>query len=247
MLKSFISATTFLTTIPIKEKRIATEKELANSLYFYPIVGFIIGSILCMLIFLTEPLSLGLAGHMIILTIWILLTGGLHLDGLMDSADGLLSHREQKQKLEIMHDSRVGAMGAIALVIILLLKLSALNSLMLLEYWWVLLLAPAMGRTAIVFVIWIFPYARKEPGLGSVFGKTLWYKPIIALIILLIGTIFSAGYLGIMIIIITLALALLIALWINQSLGGHTGDTYGAMCEVTETVFLLLTIIILKL
>jgi len=237
--KIFRLAVSFLTIIPAYSDR-ADEKEMALSLYFYPLVGFLIGAGLASLAWLCNWLQLGWGGDAVVIVSWILLSGGLHMDGLMDSADGLFSGRQRDQKLEIMKDSRVGAMGGIALVSVVLLKFALLTSIPYPAKLGALLIAPALGRCMMVAAIVLFPYARPGPGLGKCFGpeagrEKLWG----AMALLLLGTVLATQLLGLVFLAITALLASQAALWINNVLGGQTGDTYGALCEITETLFLL--------
>lgn len=233
-------AISFLTVFPVYRK-VASEKEMAASLYCYPLVGFLLGGLLALAAYAQMRLSLGTAGDVLIVVIWIILTGGLHLDGLMDSADGLFSGRDRERKLEIMKDSRVGAMGAIALAAVFLMKLSFLGLMPYPLKYWVLLLAPAAGRGMMLLPIAYYPYARPGPGLGRAFGskasRLAW-----PLAMLLTG---AAAFLGTGPgllaggLLITALIGIVVARVISTSLGGHTGDTYGALCEFTEMVFLL--------
>ena len=129
-----IAAFQFLTRLPIPVQIDYTDRVFRRSAIFYPLVGFVIGFFLLLA---GEGLALclpAMPAAVLLLGFWVVLTGGLHLDGLMDTADGILSHRPREQMLEIMKDSRVGAMGVIVGVLHLLLKFSLLYTL--LEYWW---------------------------------------------------------------------------------------------------------------
>lgn len=233
-------AISFLTVFPVY-KKIANEKEMAVSLYCYPLVGFLLGGILALASYGQMRLSLGMAGDAVIILLWIILTGGLHLDGLMDSADGLFSGRERERKLEIMKDSRVGAMGVIALAAMLLLKVSFMGLLTYPLKYWVLLLAPAVGRSAILLPIAHYPYARQGPGLGRAFGNNTSSAVLpMGVLLLAIASYLSVSRLLLMAgVALTLVISALAAYLINRSLGGHTGDTFGALCEFSETVFLI--------
>jgi adenosylcobinamide-GDP ribazoletransferase len=243
-LRSFLLAFSFLTIIPAYGKRVAGEKEMANSLYFYPLVGFIIGAFLALLAWLSNFLALGWGGDALIIVSWIIITGGLHLDGLMDSADGLFSGRDRERKLEIMKDSRVGAMGGIALVSVMLLKFAFLTSLPYEYKLWALLIAPAAGRCFMVYMVLLFPYARSGSSLGKCFGADVGKAKIIgATLVLVIGAYIIAPMLGIFMVLATAIPVAIIALGINRTLGGHTGDTYGAACELSETLFLIIVAI----
>lgn len=233
-------AISFLTIFPVYRK-VADEKEMAASLYCYPLVGFLVGGLLALAAYGQMRFSLGFAGDVLIVVLWIILTGGLHLDGLMDSADGLFSGRERERKLEIMKDSRVGAMGVIALGIVLLLKVSFLGLLPYPLKYWVLLLVPAVGRSMMLMPISYYPYARQGPGLGRAFGNkaSRLTLPVALLIISTIAFLGQNRFLLFGGILITALLAGLATRMIAKALGGHTGDTYGALCEFSEAAFLL--------
>ena len=129
-LRAGLAAFQFLTRLPIPVQIDYTERVFQRSSVFYPLVGFVIGLLLLLAgEGLTQVLPT-MPAAVLLLAIWVVLTGGLHLDGLMDTADGILSHRPREQMLEIMKDSRVGAMGVIVCVLHLLLKFSLLYTLL---------------------------------------------------------------------------------------------------------------------
>jgi len=239
-MSNFRLAVSFLTVLPLYGKRTAREKDMARSLYYYFLVGFLIGGILFAAAHLTTRLKLGMAGDVLLVVLWVILTGGLHLDGLMDSADGIFSGRDRNQKLEIMKDSRVGAMGAIALLVIFMTKVSFLNIIAYPMKNWTLLCAPALGRAVMVYPIVFFPYARKEAGLGRAFGSRPGKLAFpLGLIITMTAGFFLAG--APMLLGMTAAVfsAAALAAGISKILGGHTGDTYGALCEICEALFIV--------
>ncbi len=247
-MKSLFLAISFLTIIPLYGIRKAEEREMALSLYFYPLTGFLIGGLLVLTAWVSQRLSLGWAGDAIIIAVWIIVTGALHLDGLMDSADGLFSGREREKKLEIMRDSRVGAMGVIAFGVILLLKFTFITTLPYADKLEIILLAPAIGRSAMVYAVSYFPYARSGPGLGRSFGEVGRPGPMVGASITLLGAAFLLlKWPGICIISLTAAIVVLTARRMADSLGGMTGDTYGALCEITETLLIAIGVISLKL
>lgn len=247
-MKRFCLALSFLTVIPSWRGGKASEEEMAASLFYYPLVGLVLGSFLVAVAYLGHILQLGLAGDVLTVVVGISLTGGLHWDGLMDTADGIFSGRSKEKRLEIMRDSRIGAMGAVALASVLLLKVAFLNQLIFPEKLWVLFLTPALGRTAMLLAITFFPYARSGPGLGNSFGGRVSRKPfwLAVLPILILGYLFGRVW-GLWILIITGVPAAVFCYYVANLLGGHTGDTYGAVCEITEAMFLVAAVIIMKI
>jgi len=241
--RQLLLAISFLTIIPAYGKQLADDKEMAGSLAFYPLVGFIIGALLAGMAYVSHRLSLGIGGTALVIVFWIIITAGLHLDGLMDTADGLFSGRERERKLEIMRDSRVGAMGAIALAALLILKYSFLSILDYPLMIWVLIAAPAFGRSTMLLAIYCFPYARSGPGLGKSFaGHINWFHVFAAVFTLLLGAYLLADIPALLLIGLAAVPMVLIIAWIAHQLEGLTGDTYGAICEISETVFLITTV-----
>lgn len=179
------------------------------------------------------------------LVISTLVTGGLHLDGLMDTADGLMGGREPSRILEIMRDSRVGAMGGLAAVLTLLLKWTLLSA-------WLtpgpgtaqvaaLILMPTLGRWTMVGAISFFPYARPEGGLGRPFADGIKRTHLLtATVIALVVAWLTQGPQGLIIMAAVGLAALAAARLIASRIGGMTGDTYGTINELSELTALLL-------
>ncbi|UKS24651.1 adenosylcobinamide-GDP ribazoletransferase [Paenibacillus sp. HWE-109] len=262
-LRACLAAFQFLTRLPIPVQIDYTERVFRRSVVFYPLAGCVIG-----LLLLLAGKGLGLIlppmpAAVLLLGLWIVLTGGLHLDGLMDTADGILSHRPREMMLEIMKDSRVGAMGVIVCVLHVLLKFAILYSLLDLHIAgheggvsFLIVLVPVWSRWFMVMAIYGWPYARKESGLGSLFRSVRKSHVSCSLLVALLTTTITASLaLGrgsyaaladpkVWIIVCGYMLVTLIAGWIfaaymNSKLGGLTGDTYGALNELLETVLLV--------
>lgn len=248
MIKAFFIALGLLTRIPVPEMFHVTEND-SDKLYgwsvlFYPLIGSIIGGFL---IFVSWSLSLltlpshGMIEAGIILTLWIIITGALHLDGLADSADAWLGgYGDQQRTLEIMKDPYCGPAGVVVLVLVLLLKLSSLINV----NWPVLLLAPVIARTSVMLLLAMTPYVRVG-GMGESAVKNL-PKTVTWLVLLIV--------LGLSIfllkenswgLIILFAIAYLLRRLMIKRISGTTGDTAGAVIEVMEVstllVFLLLS------
>lgn len=241
-MKKLIYALRFMTIIPIKWKEGEDLGEVARSLSFFPIVGLIIGlthwGIYLLIINLVSPLF----SSVLLLVWWIFITGGLHLDGLADTADGVWGGTTKERRLEIMKDSRTGVFGVITLISFLLLKTVALNEVITLHsdsIFPVLICAPIVGRWISVFSIYFFPSAREE-GLGIFFKENIAIKELLISFILTIGFIyFLGGFQALLAFVLITGLSFGFAHFFRSKLGGLTGDIYGALCEVAE----LLTIV----
>ena len=231
-------AVRFLTVFPVPGLPPMKEATVARSMLAFPLAGLLIGA--CGAIaglfagwLFGEPIR-----AVAVVVAWMVVTWGLHLDGLADSADALFSWRTRERKLEIMKDSRIGTMGALALISAVLLKVGAISSLG--PAWWIgVLLAPVWGRWSDIYGIFFFPAAR-EGGMGRNFHdqvrqRDFWIATASALVI---GAVLLPPW-GALVGLVALLVAHLMARWMVGVLGGLTGDTYGALSEVGEIVVLL--------
>lgn len=210
---------------------------MLRALPWFPAVGLLLGALLLPVAWLAGQFWGAFVVAALLVVSWAVLTGGLHLDGLSDTFDGVMSWRPRARKLEIMKDSRIGAMGALALVAVLLLKFALLSELG--PAWWqALLLAPLLGRWADLFSIAWFPPAA-ESGLGHAFHTQLRRQDyVLATALTTAVTMLIGGLAGLVAMLLVTSVAYLLARWWTNELGGLTGDTYGALCEITEVVAL---------
>ena len=237
-MKSFLIALQFLTRIPIKFQKTPTNEQTAKSLLAYPLVGLVIGFVLA-ISYLTLLETSPFLRSALILTVWVVITGALHLDGLADSADALVGGFGDKNKtLAIMKDPNCGPVGVISLLLILLLKFSALTSLSE-QNFILLLLAPALARTTLLWSFLSMPYVRKE-GLGQSFSQFLSYKKTVGvLVISALFTLFFFHWLGLVILLAVLTVLHLLKSIQMKRIDGMTGDTLGAQVEIIEVIVLI--------
>lgn len=226
----------FLTIIPTPGMPPWTEAGFGRAIPLFPLAGLLIGLILAAAGSLTGALWGAGVRAVGVVVAWGVVTAGLHLDGLSDTFDGVMSWRDRERKLEIMRDSRIGAMGALALAAVLGLKVALLATAG--DRWLVAaLVAPAIGRWADVYGIVFFPPAR-EGGLGRTFQALLGPRDFPLATLIALAAALIGGVAG----IVALALAWLVThalgRWWTRDLGGLTGDTYGALCEIAEVVAL---------
>lgn len=229
-----ILALQFTTIIPTPALPNVSESELRYSVLFYPVVGLGLGSLLWgMETYFTHFLSVP-AATVFSLAVYTLVTGGLHLDGLMDTADGLGSRRSRERALEIMRDSRIGAMGAIAGILLLAGKGTAIAGISGTETM-LFFLVPGLSRLGMIWSMKMAPYARAESGLGKVYARKipLWTELFATV---MIGTAFWMAYSfkGIAALVLTFAFVCLYTFFMKRRFGGMTGDTYGALNELLE-------------
>ena len=240
-----IAALRFLTILPFPGRFGTEQRDLAHAAPFFPVVGLVLGTLAALLAKLFFFLLSSLPAAVLSTFVLLAFSGGLHLDGLADTADGFFSARTRERILEIMKDSNIGTMGAIALIVVLLLKISCLASLPSLDKQVLpaVFLMPLAGRTAILMLMALLPYVRQE-GLGLLFA--VYFHTTRGKLIALAGLIFSllfaealAGTQGIVAILAMSLLIFFFAMLCQRKIGGATGDTLGAACELAETTTLL--------
>lgn len=255
----------FLTRIPIKIKGHVEELNLARAMSFFPLVGIIIGIMSAGVYMVSQLLFPGSVSDFFVLAFIVLITGNMHLDGLMDTADGIFSGKPRDKMLEIMKDSRVGSHGLAAGVLALLGRFILMGNLSQDVKIFALIAAPLAGRWAQVFGAWKYPYARESGGTGG-FTKMVGVREFAAastlsvmslfvlLILCFLGRIPSLSMIisqtiikGIALITVILIFALSLTGYIAGRLGGLTGDTYGAVSEIVELVILMLFPIIVNI
>lgn len=227
----------FLTIIPMPWLPPMGERAMIAAIPWFPAAGLLIGALLLPVGWLASLAWGDLTRAALVVVAWGVITGGLHLDGLSDTFDAVMSWRSRERKLEIMKDSRIGAMGAIALVAVLLLKVALVAEAG--PAWWqAVLLAPALGRWADCYGIFWFP-AATEGGLGRAFHDRVRRPDFVAASATVgLAALLVAGAAGLVALVLVWGAAHLLARWWTRELGGLTGDTYGALCELGEVVAL---------
>ncbi len=229
----FFIALQFLTTFPIQLKAMPSKQQNGQSLLFYPVVGLIIGGILALLAFTLQSLPIILLSS-IILVVWIWLTGGLHLDGLADTADAWVGgFGDAERTLKIMKDPACGPIGVLSLVIICLLKWSAIYVLLQKQQFLALILFPILGRLAPLFLFLTTQYVR-EKGLGSSLAEYIPRTWALVVFVLCLAASFYFSWLGMICLVVFVLTLVYLRLKFIQRIDGVTGDTIGAAIEISE-------------
>ena len=244
MIRPFLAAVQFLTRLPVRLTTQVSEKDAGYSLLYYPLVGLIIGMILAGFGWLMSGMP-PLAAAALLVTIWILLTGGLHLDGLADSVDAWIGGLGDREKtLMIMKDPNCGPAGVSAIVLAILLKFVSLYSLNSAGEWIAVMLAVILARTLLPLLFLTTPYVRNN-GLGSALAAFQPRNGSIFIIILTVALIFLlTGNRYLWLVLTAAAVFLLLRHLMLYRIGGTTGDTAGALVEITETAILLAAVTI---
>lgn len=238
MWRAFLTAVRFLTRVRVPDPGYLDERGQAESALFYPVVGLALGLALwtAAALLVDAPPA---AAAAVLLIAWVWVTGGLHLDGLADSTDAWVGGiGDRERSLEIMKDPRIGAMGAIALIVILIAKWAALLALMA-QSPAVLLWVPALARAQLLLVFLTTPYVGRG-GIGGGITAALPRRAAAAVVAATWGACLLT--LGTQAWVPALAAAVTFGIWrrgMIDRLGGFTGDTAGALVELTETAVLL--------
>ena len=225
----------FLSSLPVSLPGMPAPREVGRSLLCYPLVGLLFGLLLWLASYLLQgtPAPLHAA---LLLTLWVLLSGALHLDGLADSADAWLGgFGDRERTLLIMKDPRSGPIAVVTLVLVLLLKFCALWVLVEQGIGAQLLLGPLIGRAAMLGLFLSTPYVR-QGGLGQALAEHL---PRHAAGWVLLGCVLFCLVLGGWIVVLALAVFAWLRHLMCRRLGGTTGDTAGAMLELLELAVVL--------
>jgi adenosylcobinamide-GDP ribazoletransferase len=236
-MKSLLAAWAFYLCLPAPHKM---ELDFSRIARWAPLMGLILGGILCLCDYGLALLEIPLVVRStIIILFWLLLTGGLHLDGAMDSADGL-AVTDPTRRLAVMADSTTGAFGAMAGMAILILKIASLSAITQ-QRWLVLLMIPAWARWAQVLAISLYPYLKAE-GKGAMHSKGVEPIPDLLGGLLALGMVAAVQFYWQPVILIPavacvgLILSYLVGKYFDRVFGGHTGDTYGAVVEWVEAI-----------
>ncbi|HHU52072.1 MAG TPA: adenosylcobinamide-GDP ribazoletransferase [Firmicutes bacterium] len=239
-MKKFFLILQFLTRIPIPVDIEVNPEDFPRGVRYFPLVGLVIG-VLDALCF--RLCAAGLEEMMaVILTLLFntLITGALHLDGLADTCDGIFSARSKEKMLEIMKDSRLGTNGAIAIFFDLALKAALLHQLNAVSIIPALIVTPVISRTTMTFLMILSPPARPEGGLGNLFvGKLRPGDLLFASVLCLIIAVSVISVHVIPVIALNLLGFIGYRRLVTAKIQGMTGDTLGAMNEVSEILTLL--------
>ena len=230
-MNDFLTAMGLLTIVPVRY----CEPVSARAYAFFPLVGLLIGSFLIAAHSLLRALFPNNVAAALSLALWVILSGGLHLDGFADACDGLFAATTRERRLEILQDVHLGTFGAVGLIVLLIIKFVTIASA---PSFAPILLAPILGRWAMVFAA-TFPLARSG-GMAVLFRAGLTRRIVFAATIFTVLGCTFFGAFGFAVFIVAFAVALFIARLALNRLGGLTGDIYGMVCESVEASVLVL-------
>lgn len=241
----FVVALQFLTMIPVTINRAVESRDIAKSMAYFPLIGLLIGGLTAAVYTLLTPILAGPVCDLIAVAFMIIITGNMHGDGLMDSADGLFSGRPRERMLEIMRDSCVGSHGVIAGILMILARFVLLGQIAPEFKWQALVLMPAIGRWAQVYCAALYDYARTGGGTGG-FTEYVGIREISwASLTVLIPAILLLQMNSVILVVSVLAGTAALGRYMSRKIGGVTGDTLGAINELAEVFALVALQIIL--
>lgn len=231
----------FLTRVPINKELECTPNNFRQGTIFFPLIGLFLGGMEYLVYFLTKNIFPSSVSAATIVIIPIILTGGLHVDGLGDTCDGFFAFKGGKEKIiEIMKDSRVGTYASIAVVCDILLKYTLIKSSIELGMPEIIVAGPILARVGVIFIAFIGKQA-KEKGSGNIFIGNIDLKMLILTFIIamglclwLVGAIETVTSVGVIIVF-----DLLFNKLCQNKINGHTGDTLGAVSELGEIIAMM--------
>jgi adenosylcobinamide-GDP ribazoletransferase len=244
---SFLAALQFLTSIPLPGRREASPEELGRSTAYFPLVGLIIGLVLAGLNWLLSLILPPAVVSALLLVSLVVITGALHLDGFSDTCDGIAGHKPVEERWRVMRDSHTGAFGVIGIALLLLVKYASMNSIPPALMAATLIFMPVASRWAMVYAIFVYPYARPS-GLGTAFKQnTRWLRFTVATLITLAVSVALFPFFSIMGFLLIAGIwvvTVILSTYLKHKFSGLTGDTYGAINEVAEATALILVSLI---
>lgn len=248
-MRSFLSAISFLTIIPVPHRYAVERTNLSKTSIFFPVVGLLIGLFVSGIGYLLYHIFPAQVATIFVVALLASASGALHLDGLADTCDGFLSARPRDKVLAIMRDSRVGTMGVVGIIFLVIIKWTSLANVSAGARWATIVLMPLTGRTALLVMMALLPYARSEGGLASAFlghNGLKWWGVCIGIVLLVIISIMGFGKVGVIITATSLGVILVFCGYCYGKIGGYTGDTLGAICEISEVLPALMALVILR-
>ncbi|MBN2712701.1 MAG: adenosylcobinamide-GDP ribazoletransferase [Planctomycetes bacterium] len=236
-MKKLFAAIGFLTIIPVPSA-VCEKDDMGGLIPYFPLVGLLLGGIsysVCTALLYVFPEAVAAA---MMVMFFSGISGAFHLDGLADTFDGFWSSRPRERMLEIMRDSHIGSMGVFAIISLLLIKFSALTAVAATPFPLTCFIVPVTGRCCMTLSILISKYAR-EDGLAKVFFESTTSSSAVVLLALVMTLIFACGHIAAVLFVVCSAFVYIWRLYCDRKIGGATGDTLGACCELSEALAIL--------
>lgn len=242
MARGFLILLSFFTRVPVGNIIDYNEIEFRQALCLYSLVGCIVGIFLCIGYSIGEFIGIPAIKGLIVTIFYIIITGGIHLDGASDTTDGLFSGRTGDRIFEIMSDSRIGSFGVISLILILASQIILFSNVSM----YTVFITPIIGRACVIVSCYNTKYAKHTPGMGTLFIENIKLKELLVTILIVSVSCFFSPNTNIYIFssFITLITCRVLGRWIVKKINGMTGDTCGFVNEISQIVFLMIYLVI---
>lgn len=238
--RTLVASVSFLTRVPVRARVTNDGDDLVRSMAWFPFVGLLVGAAVGAVAQLLALVVTPVLGSVLAVIVGVLLTGALHVDALADTCDAL-GARSRERALEVMRESTLGTYGVVAIVLDLLVRVGALD--ILVEHHAAMAyaaLAGVLSRLAPVVLAGSLEYARIGPGVGRAFTRVPRHRVLIALAFALGLALILKGVRGALVLVVVLVLCGVFGAFYRRWLGGVTGDTLGATCEISEVLVLVM-------
>ncbi len=244
-MQAFLIGLQFLTRICVVKQTVWTEEGFGKSVRYFPLVGAVLGCIYALVAWLATDLlpqfGVILPHHLLnvlFVAMPVILTGGIHCDGFMDTVDGIFSGRDRERMLEIMKDSCTGAFGVVAFVLLMMFQYGAVSDVPVETLPAALFVMPVISRMMMVFTITIYPYARKE-GMGKAFSEYTNRKTLGVVFLYGLALVIPWGINALIAVLVSLLFTTCFCNYVTKKIGGVTGDVYGAVCTLCELLVMI--------
>ncbi len=237
MAYGFLILLSFFTRIPVGKKIEYNEDNFVKALNLYSLMGAVIGLLLMFVYSILNSTYMNMLKGLVLTISYLIITGGIHMDGMADTSDGIFSGRTGEKVFEIMSDSHIGSFGVISLILALLSQFVLFSYIDIYSCF----MMPVVGRTCTIIASWNKKYAKKTKGMGTLFIESIDTKVLISNIFVML---FFALLMPNKIVIVTSGFAALmisyfISCSIEDKIGGMTGDTCGFITEISQIIFMI--------
>ncbi len=240
MAYGFLTLISFFTRIPVGSKIEYNEESFLKALSMYSLMGAVIGIFLAVVYFIFNNTYMIFLRGLVLTVAYLIITGGIHLDGTADTSDGIFSGRTGDKIFEIMSDSHIGAFGVLSLIIV------ELSQFVLFSYIdiYSCFIMPAVGRACVIASSWNKKYAKNTKGMGTLFIESIDTRVLISNLSILLILILLMPYRLVILTscFVSLILSYFISCKIEDKIGGMTGDTCGFITEISQVIFMVLVL-----
>lgn len=244
MASGFLTLISFFTRIPVGRKIEFNEENFIKSLNLFTLMGAVIGFLMCIIYLIFNNIYISFVRGLILTIGYIVITGGIHLDGASDTSDGIFSGRTGDRIFEIMSDSHIGAFGVITLILIILSQFVFFSYLSIEAVF----MMPVVGRASTIVACWNKKYAKKSKGMGTAFIENIDNRVLMVnLLILFVLSMFSWNRIAMVTSsFATVSISYFISTLIDDKIGGMTGDTCGFITEISQIIFMILVLLLMR-